>query len=177
MARGLGSVAVGLWLGCFAWITHASAQDAPEASAPPPRRLAEVLITASRIPGLPVDLSKFPGNATVITAADIARSGAVTTQEVLARAEGVMVADAQGFGLNSDSTVNLRGIVNSARTNALVLLDGVRMNRLTGDEIHWQSLPPEAIERTMLSLGLEPPWLRTLSAVTASARGASAFAA
>ncbi len=153
MARGLGSVAVGVCLGLLGWVSLASGQDAPESSSPPPPRLAEVLVTASRIPGLSIDLSKFPGNATIITARDIARSGAVTTQDVLARAEGVMVADAQGFGLNSDGTVNLRGIVNSARTGALVLLDGVRLNRFTGDEVHWQSIPLESIERIEIIRG------------------------
>jgi outer membrane receptor protein involved in Fe transport len=103
--------------------------------------LEHVLVTPRRIPGLFVDVSTFPGNATVITASDIAQSSATTIQEVLARAEGVFLADAQGFGLNSDSTLNLRGMVNSSRTGALVVMDGVRQNRFTGDEVHWQSLP------------------------------------
>ena len=153
MARGLGSMAAGVWLWLFGWVSIASGQDAPEASSPPARRLTEILITASRVPGLSIDLAKFPGNATILTAEDIAQSGATTVQEALARAEGVTVADAQGFGLNSDSTVNLRGIVNSARTNALVLLDGVRQNRFTGDEVHWQSIPLEAIERIEIIRG------------------------
>jgi len=47
------------------------------------------------------------------------------------------VSDNIGFGLGSDSTVNLRGIVNSARSNVLVLIDGVRQNRITVGLLTW----------------------------------------
>ncbi len=132
------------WLGADGGIRTAASADEPS---------AVELETPGRIPGLFVDVSTFPGNATVITASDIAQSGATTIQELLARAEGVFLADAQGFGLNSDSTLNLRGMVNSSRTGALVVMDGVRQNRFTGDEVHWQSLPLEAIERIEIIRG------------------------
>ncbi|MBI4323159.1 MAG: TonB-dependent receptor [Candidatus Omnitrophica bacterium] len=136
------------WLGVDAGMRTVASADEPSAV-----ELEHVLVTPRRIPGLFVDVSTFPGNATVITARDIAQSGATTIQELLARAEGVLLADAQGFGLNSDSTLNLRGIVNSSRTGALVVVDGVRQNRFTGDEVHWQSLPLEALERIEIIRG------------------------
>ncbi len=127
----------------------------PETTEAPtePVHLDTVLLSPQRIPGLFIDASHYPGNVTVITARDIAASQTTTVQEVLARAEGVTLSDAQGFGLNSDSTVNLRGIANSSRTNALVLVDGVRQNRLTGDEVHWTSIPVEQIERIEIIRG------------------------
>ena len=119
----------------------------------PDRAPAEEVSASRRIPGLRMDLSRIPANVTVMTAEDIRRSSASTLQEVLARAEGVTFSDQQGFGLGSDSTVNLRGIVNSARTNTLVLVDGVRQNRITGDEVHWQAIPLDDIERIEILRG------------------------
>ena len=126
-----------------------------EADPAPPQPVAspETLVSATRMPERSLKISQFPGNATVITAADIRASGASTVQEAIAKAEGVTLLDARGFGLESDSTLNLRGIVNSSRTNALVLLDGVRQNQLTGDEVHWQSIPVEQVERIEILRG------------------------
>ncbi len=105
------------------------------------------LLSPRRIPGLSLDAERVPASVTVITAEDIRRSKASTIQQLLMPLAGVTFSDQQGFGLASDGTVNLRGIVNSSRTNALVLVDGVRQNRLTGDEVHWQSIPVDQIER------------------------------
>ncbi len=105
------------------------------------------------MPELPFAAGEFPGSATVITAEEIARSGAASVPALLSRVAGVQVSDTHGFGLGADSTVNLRGVVNSSRTNALVLVDGVRQNRVTGDEVHWQGLPLEQIERIEILRG------------------------
>lgn len=122
-----------------AGVAPAHAQEAPE-----PR---QGLASPARMPGILVEETRVPANTTVITAEEIKRSGALTIQDLLARLEGVNVLDARGFGLESDTTVNLRGIINSSRSNVLVLIDGVRQNRLTGDEVHWPSIPLQSIER------------------------------
>jgi iron complex outermembrane receptor protein len=127
----------------------AARRVAPE----PPLSFETTLAGSERIPGRYVDERTIPANTTVITAEEVRRSGATTIQEALARAEGVVLLDQQGFGVGSDSTLNLRGIVNSSRTNALVVLDGVKQNRLTGDEVHWQSIPLNAIERIEIIRG------------------------
>ncbi|MBI3997238.1 MAG: TonB-dependent receptor [Candidatus Omnitrophica bacterium] len=142
-----------LWVSRIVWIAvcciaaRASAADHVPSTQDPPPALNEELFSTRRMPRLSTQTSRFPGNVTVITAEEIKRSGATTIQDVLRRLEGVTFSDQQGFGLGSDSTVNLRGIVNSSRTNALVLLDGVRQNRITGDDVHWQSIPVDQIER------------------------------
>jgi iron complex outermembrane receptor protein len=118
-----------------------------------PVEVGTVLVSARRIPGLFVNLSEFPGNATVITAQELRQSGATSVPELLSRYEGVTVMDTNGFGLGADGSVNLRGVVNSSRTNALVLVNGVRQNRLTGDEVHWQSIPIEDVERIEIIRG------------------------
>ena len=112
-----------------------------------PGESREVLFSPSRIPGLPMSAAQFPGHVTVITAKEIQASGASSVPELLGRLAGVHVMDTNGFGLGADASVNLRGVVNGSRTGALVLVDGVRQNRLTGDEVHWSSIPIEQVER------------------------------
>ncbi len=131
-----------------------AAQDASQQSSSERAvALSPMLVSVRRIPGLSIDASTFPGNATVITAEDIRASGASTIHDVLRRAEGVTVMDTGGFGLGSDASVNLRGVSNGSRTNALVLVNGVRQNRLTGDEVHWQTIPIGQIDRIEIIRG------------------------
>ena len=105
------------------------------------------LLSPRRMPRQSLDAERLPANVSVITAEEIRRSKALTLQQLLIPLAGVTFSDQQGYGLASGATLNLRGIVNSSRTNVLVLVDGIRQNRLTGDEVHWQSIPPEQIER------------------------------
>ncbi|PIQ83991.1 MAG: hypothetical protein COV75_04595 [Candidatus Omnitrophica bacterium CG11_big_fil_rev_8_21_14_0_20_63_9] len=123
------------------------------AQEPASTELGSVLVSPRRIPGYGLRLSRVPGSATIVTEEMIRETKASTVQEVLSRVEGVTFSDQQGFGLGSDSTVNMRGIVNSSRTNALVLVDGIRQNRLTGDDVHWQAIPAAQIERIEILRG------------------------
>lgn len=149
LRRGFLALPLGLFLVMSPPLPQARAADAGAGAV----ELPEVLISPRRIPGLFIDPDTFPGNATVITAAQIRASGASTIQEVLRRAEGVTVMDVVGSGLGSDASVNLRGISNGSRTNALVLVNGVRQNRVTGDEVHWQAIPLGQIERIEIIRG------------------------
>lgn len=115
--------------------------------------LGDLLITPRRIPGMEIDASRYAGNATVITEEAIRTSGAHTIIDLLSQYEGVSVVDSAGFGLGADAGVNLRGFVNTSRTNALVLVNGVRQNRITGDEVHWVAIPIELIERIEIIRG------------------------
>ena len=144
----------GAWCVGLAWVPLCFAQHFPPGreSLPAPES-TERLLSSIRIPDSSVDERTVPANVTVITAEALRRSRASTILEALARVEGVSVSDQQGFGLGSDGTVNLRGVVNSARTGALVLVDGVRQNRLTGDEVHWQSIPVQEVERIEIIRG------------------------
>lgn len=109
--------------------------------------LDEVVVTATRVPGVHVPLEEMPAHVTVVTEEQIARSGARTTPDVLQQLAGVSVLDSRGFGLGTSGGANTRGVVNSSRTGALVLVDGVRLNRVSGDEVHWLSVPVGDIER------------------------------
>lgn len=115
--------------------------------------MAEYIVTANRIPELGIPVEEFPGQVSVIDAEEIARSGANNIADFLDRYPGVSTFDSRGFGLGADTTVNLRGVVNSSRTGALVLIDGVRQNTITDDAIHWQALPLSQIERIEIIRG------------------------
>jgi iron complex outermembrane receptor protein len=133
--------------------------SAPGGAAEPPESQASpqvppvLLLSATRIPDQTLEAWQFPGNATVLTAEDLVRSGATTLQEAISKVEGVTWLDARGFGIGSDASLSLRGIVNGSRANVLVLVDGVRQNRVTGDEIHWQAIPLGDIERIEILRG------------------------
>ena len=136
-----------------------STASSPEAQTAPASgsrtRLGEVLVSAERVPGAGPGLAarEFPGHATVVTAEEIEASGARSIPELLKFYDGVEMMDFSGFGFGADATLNLRGVVNSSRNGALVLFDGVRQNGLTGDEVHWQSLPLDQLERIEILRG------------------------
>ncbi len=115
--------------------------------------LGKVLITPRRMSGEGISETEFAGNATVITQGEIEESNAQNIQELLLRKEGLTLIDTAGFGLGSDAGLNLRGIVNTARTGALVLVDGVRQNTITDDAVHWQSMPLDHIKRVEVIRG------------------------
>lgn len=115
--------------------------------------LGEVLVSARRIPGKSVNIREWPGNATVITEKQINESNTATVPDLLEQYEGISMMDFSGFGLGADATVNLRGVVNSSRSGALVLVNGIRQNGLASDEIHWRSIPLRHIERIEILRG------------------------
>ena len=146
-------VGVWLWVCCVAWSLPCSAQELPASPVSHQTFDVDEVISSRRVPGRSLNEFAVPANVTVITAQEIRTSGASTIQEAIARSEGVAFSDQQGFGLASDGTLNLRGVVNSSRTNALVLVDGIRQNRITGDEVHWQSIPVDQVERIEIIRG------------------------
>ncbi len=115
--------------------------------------LSGELVSVHRMPGLAMDQDAFPSHTTIITAEEIRRSGVTNLPDLLRRQAGVTVLDSRGFGLGADSGVNLRGVGNSSRSDVLVLVDGIRRNRITGDEVHWQSIPMSQIERIEILRG------------------------
>lgn len=123
----------------LSWSGQAAAEDAVT--------LDQVLVSLRRVPGLTLEADEYPGHATVVTAEEIKRAGATNVPDLLARYAGLFVTDSRSEGLGAEGTVNLRGVVNSSRSNVLVLVDGVKQNRVTGDEVHWPAIPVEQIER------------------------------
>ena len=105
-------------------------------------------VKMSPVTGSELAIGKVPGAVSTITAADIARSDAVTVQEALQTGvAGVIVSDLQGNVFQTD--LQYRGFttspVNGAPQGLAVYQNGVRINEAFGDTVNWDFLPTAAI--------------------------------
>src|SRR5215469_11699486 len=114
-----------------------------------------VVQAPSRLPENPLSAGEFPANIQVLTHADIVESGAATVQEVLQRLPGVSLNDEQGNPLQPE--INVRGMTASSVTGLSqgisVFVDGVRVNEPDVDEINFDLIPLEEVERIELIRG------------------------
>jgi len=114
-----------------------------------------VVQAPSRLPENPLSAGEFPANIQVLTHADIVESGAATVQEVLQRLPGVSLNDEQGNPLQPD--ISVRGMTASSVTGLSqgisVFVDGVRVNEPDVDEINFDLIPLDEVERIELIRG------------------------
>ena len=103
-------------------LAYAQVQAAAEGTAGP---VQEVIVTGSRIPQAPNDISISP--IASVTSEDIARTGLVRTEDILNNLPQVVAEQGSGLSISSvgTATISLRGL-GSQRT--LVLVDGRRLN-------------------------------------------------
>jgi len=103
----------------------------------------------SRLPESPISAADFPANVQVLTREEIARSGSATVQDVLHRLAGVSINDEQGNSLQPDITI--RGVTASPVTGLPqgigVFVDGVRVNEPDVEEINFDLIPLEDVDR------------------------------
>jgi len=129
----------------------ALAQEQPSAE----RSYETVVQAPSRLPESPVSLSEFPATVQVVTREDVAKSGAVTLQEVLERLPGVHLNDEQGNPFQPD--ISIRGIAGSPVTGLSqgisVFVDGVRVNEPDAEEINFDLVPLDEVERIEIIRG------------------------
>jgi iron complex outermembrane receptor protein len=113
--------------------------------------LPAINVTASR---LDVATGTITGAATsVITAADIARSPGQSLQEIIAQTPGVQLQTLFPGVNGAYTTVDLRGFGAFASSNALVLINGRRVNDLDLMGVDFSSIPKESIERIEITRG------------------------
>ncbi len=110
-----------------------------------PTRQPEVIVTAVRFPQTSADTL---ADVSVITRADIDRSGASDLLQLLRLQAGVEVARVGGPG--QQTSVFLRG-TNS--NQILVLVDGVRVASANSGAFAWEELPLDAIARIEIVRG------------------------
>jgi iron complex outermembrane receptor protein len=108
-----------------------------------------VVVTATRFPGADPNI---PANVSVITREDIRRSPAVTLTDVLKSQTGLEMRPLYG-PLGIDATLDTRGFGDAAGNNTLILLDGQRLNPVSGDSINWSMIPLESIQRIEIIRG------------------------
>lgn len=125
-ARRLGLMVSGL----VAWGVAVAAAPATDA-------LPEVTVTGTRGPE---PLSRQTNNVTVITAQDIARSTATDVSSLLAAEANLSVQNF--YGNDKKTSVDLRGMGDTAVSNVLVIVDGERLNEtdLSGADLSTVSL-------------------------------------
>lgn len=110
--------------------------------------LEEVVITATRIP---VDPLLSPQGVFVISAEEIRAAGVATANEAIRRLGGVVGRiDTMG---GRDQTLDLRGFGETASSNVVILVDGVRQNEgdSAGTSLSW--IPVDSIERIEIVRG------------------------
>lgn len=149
------------------------------AQAPKDQPTYETVVQApSRLPESPLSAGAFPADIQVVTHEDIVRSGAVTVQDVLERLPGVNLNDEQGNPIQADITI--RGITGSSVTGLSqcisVFVDGVRVNEPDAEELNFNLIPLEEVERIELIRGPSAAFGRnslagTLNIVTRRGRG------
>ena len=108
-----------------------------------------VVVTATRFPRVDPDI---PASVSVITREDIRRMPAVTLADVLKSQTGLEMRTLYG-PLGIDATLDMRGFGDAAGTNTLILLDGQRLNAVSGDGINWSMIPLESIQRIEIIRG------------------------
>ena len=127
-----------------------SSQTAEPAALPLDAEFSEhVTVTATRLPDRETLRQDVPARVVVLTRRDIARSGARTLQELLARESGVIVYDQVGNG--SQTTFDLRGFTHG--TGTAVFIDGARINDPRNNSVALEAVPLDAIERVEIVPG------------------------
>jgi iron complex outermembrane receptor protein len=92
-------------------------------------------------------------SATVITSEDIARSPAHTVQEIIAQTPGVQLTTLYGGVIGAKTSVDLRGFGAFATSNALVLINGRRLNDIDMAGVDFSTIPRDSIERIEITKG------------------------
>jgi outer membrane receptor protein involved in Fe transport len=123
--------------------------QAEETPAPPTYR-EEIVVTAPKIPAAVEDT---PSSLTVLTARDIARAGATTLPDLLLSVGGGFhVYDPTGTG--TGAVVDLRGFYSAGETSyAILSIDGMTANDFDTDEIDWNLVDLERVERIEILRG------------------------
>ncbi|MFH1296400.1 MAG: TonB-dependent receptor [Bacteroidota bacterium] len=105
------------------------------------RQMEELFVTATRTPQR---LAEIPARITSILSKEVMEMPVNNTDEVLQLVPGIKFD--RDFGIFSkNSSVTMRGLNGSYR--ALILLDGVPLNKTDGGGINWNRLIPDNIER------------------------------
>jgi iron complex outermembrane receptor protein len=114
----------------------------------PSATMDEVVVMATRDRQ---EIRKVPANITVITAQDIANSGATNLAEVLTGLDGIYVRSTTGNA--AQASVDMRGFGENGFGRTAVTLDGRRLNRPDMASINWLEIPLSDVERIEVSRG------------------------
>jgi iron complex outermembrane recepter protein len=92
-------------------------------------------------------------SSTIIAAQDIARSPALTLQEIIAQTPGVQLTTLYGGVNGAQTNVDLRGFGAFATANTLILINGRRINDVDLAGVDLSTIPRDSIERIEITRG------------------------
>ncbi len=113
--------------------------------------LKPVLVTTTRLKDVEEEASRIPSKVVVITKDDIARQGAKTVQEALQYQTGIVLYDL--IGNEFQSTVDLRGFNGEPGPATTVFVDGVRVNEQDLNQVNFDLIPIEDVEKIEILYG------------------------
>ena len=124
------------------------ASTAPDAGQP--AEASEEIVVVGRLPQVPLPPSRVPASIHTIDAAEVRRSARSSLPESLAgRIPGLSFSDEQGNAYQPD--LSLRGFqatsVTGVPQGVSLFLDGVRVNEPTAEEINFDLLPTDDLDR------------------------------
>ena len=99
------------------------------------------------------NLNEVPANVKIITRDEIENSSSNTIPQVLSQIGGLRVRGVNAGTLNLDATVDMGGFGPTASSNALILIDGIRINPIDSSSVDWGSIPIDSVERIEIVQG------------------------
>lgn len=100
------------------------------------------VLSAFRLPDVPVDQGRYPGTVRVVEGAELRGD---TLADALGRLPGVVLYNQTGNRFQP--TLDLRGWNASPGPATIVLVDGVRVNEADLGQVNWQLIPLASVER------------------------------
>jgi iron complex outermembrane receptor protein len=110
--------------------------------------LPSIVITGARFPA---QAAAAPIGATVITAEDIRRAGALDVNAAIRKVGGVY--GRQSLDASPDFALDLRGFGSNSAQNLVILVDGVRLNENELTNAVLSSIPVDTVERIEIQRG------------------------
>ena len=129
------------------WLTSVYAEPVspPNDNPDSVQELPELLVTDTRLPSIQESILAVPTKVTVISRADIQRSGARTVQEAIQHVTGVVMYDQVGNAF--EQTIDFRGFNGNPVSATSVFVDGVRVNDPEFGFVDFDLIPLETVER------------------------------
>ena len=113
--------------------------------------LKPVVVTTTRLKDVEEDATRIPKKVAVITKEDIERQGAKTVQEAIQYQTGIVLYDQ--IGNEFQSTVDLRAFSGLPVPGTTVFVDGVRVNKPDFNQVNFDFIPIEDIEKIEILYG------------------------
>jgi len=148
LRRCLISIAIALLLPSSSLYAQDIAREETEDAAIPRFELDEIVVTATRVEE---PITDIPRNVTVITSGDIEQAPSNNIVDLIVRESGISLRSF--FGNDKQAVIDIRGMGDTAPSNVIVMVDGMRLNSadLTGAD--FSSIPLDQVERIEIVRG------------------------